>query len=664
MENQNEKKKLFLVSKINIKDSPLANRKNSDWVEESFINYSQDDISRGNKNYFGLFLSGRALNWCLFLIWAAVAFLLFRSAYLQILKGEDYFQLAENNRLRVYHIQAPRGIIYDRNNVALVKNVPNFSMYLTPVDFPKDENERQTVLTEIKDVFNEDTSEVYAKILEIKPSRKEYYQPQLLIESLKYDDALKLQIRSVSLPGVNIEINNRRYYLQNSDAVESAYFNSLSHLLGYIGKVSQEEYQEVENQGYLFSDVIGKTGLEKSYETQLRGKFGKKQLEVDSLGKEKKVIAQEEVVKGDNLILTIDLEAQNKLEELLRQAILKNNFKSAVGIVQNPQNGEIIAMVSLPSYDNNLFAQGIEKDKYQALLDNPEKPLFNRAVSGEYPSGSVIKPIFAAAALQEKIITPRTTFLSTGGIRIDSWFFPDWAAGGHGLTNVYKAISMSVNTFFYIIGGGYNDFKGLGVYKLNEYGQRFGLDKLTKIDLPNEQEGFLPTPEWKQETKKEQWYIGDTYHMAIGQGDVLTTPLQVCNYTSAFANGGILYQPRLVKEIVNSQTGYKREVLPEVLNSNFIDQSNIEIVRQAMRQTVTTGSGRFLNGLPIQVAGKTGTAQFSSAKKTHAWFSGFAPFDEPQVTITILLEEAGEGSEFAVPVAYDFLNWYFGIRNQ
>ncbi|MCK4554296.1 penicillin-binding protein 2, partial [Candidatus Parcubacteria bacterium] len=283
-------------------------------------------------------------------------------------------------------------------------------------------------------------------------------------------------------------------------------------------------------------------------------------------------------------------------------------------------------------------------------------------ISGEYPSGSTIKPVIAAAALEEGIISEHTSFTSVGGIKVGQWFFPDWRAGGHGITDVRRAIAESINTFFYYIGGGHQDFKGLGIDRIYKYGELFGLNAQLGIDLAGEVSGFLPTKKWKEETKGERWYIGDTYHLSIGQGDILVTPLQVANYTSVFANGGALYRPHLVKQILSGGDKVFKEVEPVIIRDNFIGDYNIEIVRQGMRRTVTAGSARSLQSVPVAVAGKTGTAQWSSKKNHHAWFTGFAPYDNPEVVITILVEEGGEGSDVAVPIAKEFLEWYFGNR--
>ncbi len=289
-------------------------------------------------------------------------------------------------------------------------------------------------------------------------------------------------------------------------------------------------------------------------------------------------------------------------------------------------------------------------------------PLFNRSISGEYPSGSTVKIVVATAALEEKVISENTTVVSTGGLHIGAWTFPDWKPGGHGVVDVRKAIANSVNTFFYYVGGGYNDFVGLGVDRLEKYFKLFGLNEKTGIDLAGERAGFVPSAAWKKEVKGETWYIGDTYHLAIGQGDLTVTPLQVANYTAAVANGGTLYSPRLVKAILDDKNQLIKEVSTKIIRSNLADPNNLRIVREGMRETVTAGSARSLQTVPVPVAGKTGTAQWSSKKYPHAWFAGFAPYDNPQIAIVVLVEEGREGSSVATPIAKEILTWYFGGR--
>jgi len=270
--------------------------------------------------------------------------------------------------------------------------------------------------------------------------------------------------------------------------------------------------------------------------------------------------------------------------------------------------------------------------------------------------------VLAAAALEEGIINENTSFISTGGLRIGEWFFPDWKVGGHGVTNVRKAIAESVNTFFYYIGGGYGDFVGLGIDRMVRYEKIFGLGKQTGIDIIGEAKGFLPTKDWKETIKGERWYVGDTYHAAIGQGDITVTPLQVANYTAVFANGGLLYRPHFIRQVLSSDDKIIRQVDHKPIKSNVVSSENIKIVREGMRQTVAAGSARSLASAPVAVAGKTGTAQWSSNKPNHAWFTGFAPYDKPQIVITILIEQGGEGSSVAVPIAREVLEWYFSNK--
>jgi penicillin-binding protein 2 len=366
-------------------------------------------------------------------------------------------------------------------------------------------------------------------ISKVKIGSLESYQALFAADNIDYDKAMLIALELPRWPGVFLSTKIRREYLaptagSSTPAVLGE--SSFSHILGYTGKINDEEMKTL-SQDYSPIDYIGKTGLESSWEKELKGSPGRKNIEVDALGRQKKIINEVAAANGANLQLSINGALQQKAEEVAGLYLKRMNLRRASVIIMNPNNGEIMALVSLPGYDNNLFAGGISQEAYNKFLNDPDRPLFSRAVSGEFPSGSTIKPIFAAGALQEKVINAATSFVSTGGLRIGEWFFPDWKAGGHGITDVRKALAFSVNTFFYYIGGGYGDFKGLGVSGLVKYAQLFGLGKLTGIDLPGERPGFVPTANWKEQTKKEPWYIGDTYHFAIGQGDVLVTPLQV-----------------------------------------------------------------------------------------------------------------------------------------
>ncbi|KKQ53958.1 MAG: Peptidoglycan glycosyltransferase [Parcubacteria group bacterium GW2011_GWA2_38_13] len=454
---------------------------------------------------------------------------------------------------------------------------------------------------------------------------------------------------SYKYPGVILTIESQREYLIPKSI-------SLSHILGYLGKINNEDIKK--NNNYDGTDSVGKIGLEYEYESFLMGSKGREQIEVDAIGKEIKKIADIQPIAGNNLILTIDSDIQSKLEELLSKALEKTKKTKGVAIAMDPMNGEILALVSLPGFDNNIFSKGISQEELQKILSDESRPLYNRSIYGLYPSGSTIKPVIAAAALQEGVITQWTQINSVGGIRINQWYFPDWKIGGHGLTNIKKALAESVNSFFYYIGGGYEQFEGLGLDKLLSNFRLAGIGSQTGIDLPGESEGLIPTKEWKEEVKKESWYIGDTYHLSIGQGDLLVTPLQVANWTSMISNGGILYQPRLVLKIIDNNNKIIKKIEPAVLQKNAFSEENLDIVKQGLRDTIVYGSARSLSDLPIKVAGKTGSAEWSSKKPTHAWFTSFAPYPDPKIVVTILIEEGGEGSSVAAPVAKEFYLWW------
>ncbi len=657
----------------------------SDWTEHAFLSDASDKEIVGRTFNFSKVFYIRFFLLTLFLV------LMSRAAWLQLAKGSYYYSLAEGNRLRVETIEPRRGIIYDRSLKPLVRNTANFVLYLRPIDLPKNELDRDNLIREIAGILDDPNLTLNKKVVtkdveslgnlslvsdtasyfkiknlldQIMIGSLESYQPLFVAENIDYDRAIFLSLKLNNLPGVFLANKIRREYLfPVLDEKTGERALSFSHLLGYTGKISESEFKKMSDD-YSVIDYIGKNGLENFWEKNLKGVPGKKNIEVDALGRQKKIVNEVPAQDGANLRLAIDADLQQKTEAVVDNYLKKLNLNRASVIIMNPQTGEILSLVSVPGYDNNLFAKGIRQESYQDYLKDPNQPLFNRAVSGEFPSGSTFKLVVASAALQEKVINETTSFLSTGGLHIGQWTFPDWKAGGHGTTNVRKAIAESVNTFFYYIGGGYQDFVGLGVERLGKYAKLFGIGSKTGVDLPNEATGFVPTADWKKKTKGERWYIGDTYHFAIGQGDVLVTPLQVANFTAAVANGGKLFEPHLVSAVLDSNNNIVREIAPKIIRENFIDAANIKIVREGMRQTVLAGSARSLQIVPVEMAGKTGTAQWSSKKAPHAWFTGFAPYDNPQVVITILVEEGREGSTVAVPMAREIMQWHFGGRDK
>ncbi|MFW5888596.1 MAG: penicillin-binding protein 2 [Patescibacteria group bacterium] len=671
-----------------------------EWVEDALLS-GRETVETVSKNFDFSRIKWVALGFSLFL-----AMILSRAGWLQVVKGEYYASMAEGNRIRTEKISPQRGIIYDRNFTPLVRNVANFILYLVPADLPGDEKEKDELLEKVVNILNspikdesllseyqEDISnkialsDIEEKLEEIEEFSPESYSPLFITDNIPYEKAMKLHLKSNEWGGVVLSNKNRREYIlaagepepkagtstssslpmpdgEEKIAENKLRSDSLSHILGYTGKINKEELEKAEEE-YSALDYVGKTGVEHFRESELRGEKGKRRIEVDAIGKEKKILSKKEAEDGNNVVLTIDSSLQYKIGRVLSKYIEKiDSADAAAGIAMDPETGEILALVSIPAYNNNFFAQGITSEKYNDIIDHPSNPLFNRAIGGEYPPGSVFKPVMSAAGLEEGLINERTSFESTGGIRVSKWFFPDWRAEGHGITDVKKAIAESVNTFFYYLGGGYNDFTGLGVKKIIEYSSKFGLGSETGINLSSESDGFLPSRKWKEEEIGEGWYIGDTYHLSIGQGFLLTSPIQVANYTSALANKGVLYKPFLVKETTDPKGNKIKEFDPEEIRKDFIEERNMEIVRQGMRQAVTKGSCAKLYDLPVKVAGKTGTAQWANDKTPHSWFTGFAPYQDPEIVLTVLVEKGGDSEKVSVPAAKEILQWYFDRKSE
>ncbi len=588
-----------------------------------------------------------------FMLIGTACFLLFmlmigRIGYLQLFHGNDNRILAESNRNRGNLIRAPRGIIYDANHVKLVKNTPSYEVAVIPIDLPKEKADKENIINELSKDLAIPAADIQKMIGEKGSS---YTQPVLIKDNISKDDSFI--VSSKMLKGVNVNVSPIREYLDGG---------LLSHALGYVGRISEDELKDKKGE-YMLTDYIGKTGLEKSYEDTLKGKDGSQRYEVDSTGKIVKFLGTQEPQLGNSLVLSIDYGLEQKLADSMKKVMASVKATKATAIAMDPQTGGILAYVDIPTYDNNLFSKGISGADYNKLLNDKDNPLLARGISGEYPSGSVIKPFVAAGALQQGTITESSTVNSTGGIKVGEWTFPDWKAGGHGITNVVKAIAESVNTFFYAIGGGYGGIQGLGPDLIKHYLDLFGFDKETGLDIAGESKGSIPDPTWKEKVKNEDWFLGDTYHMAIGQGDLLVTPLQIANATCAIANGGTLYKPHFVSEVVDENDKVIDIKKPEIANQGFISPANIDIIKRGMRQTVVAGSAQSLKTLPVEVSGKTGTAQFGPDMKAyHGWFTSFAPSDSPKIALIILVEGSGGGDVTAVPIAKEVYQWYFGGR--
>ncbi len=557
-----------------------------------------------------------------------------RGAYLQIFAGGAFRARAESNRVDTVTVTAPRGIVYDKNHVQLTENISSTDLVFNPRTLPTRDNESY-LLDRLTELLPEVSPDVIREALDrTRKTQKE----TLVMKAIDHDTVLKIEQAQAEVPGATLVSSLVRKY---------PFREALAHVLGYTSSVTANEISADES--LIATDTTGKEGIEQKYDTALRGQHGLTYTEVTASGKEKTDLGEKPAIAGQDITLTIDSALQEFIYGLFseRDAKAKESGKDPVqgsAIVLSPTTGAVVAMVSYPSFDPNTFSQPSLRIHAENIFENPLHPLFNRAVDGTYPSGSTIKPFLAAGALQEGIITPQTTVRSTGAITVGPWRFADWKAGGHGITNVTKALAESVNTFFYMVAGGLDSQPGLGVEKATRYLREFGWDAKTGIDLPSEAPGFLPSPEWKLKATGQPWYIGDTYHLGIGQGDVLATPLQIAVGTAAVANIDAWYEPHLI------EGSAKKHPLS-------ISETNMKVVQGGMREAVLTGSARSLNTLPIPIAGKTGTAQIGGTDKTHAWFTSFGPYAKPDTVVTILLEKGGAGDTEAVPMAKEIWQW-------
>jgi len=571
-----------------------------------------------------------------------IGVLLGRAFWMQGISYARFAVLSDRNRLRTETMSAPRGMIADRKGNVLADNVSTFDVALIPADLPPSPEARNEILGQIARMSGVSIADLTQEVSD--NSNRE--QQMVLVRDLAYNQAIALKIRLGEVPAVQILMGQKRRYAAAAEVM------SISHILGYVGKISQAEYADKKSEDYLATDMMGKTGVEASYENVLRGTPGERVIEVDAHGRPKRIVHDAAPVSGKRVTLSVDLDLQKITEAALRRGIERAKVKHGAAVVMDPRDGSILAVASWPAYDNNIFSGQVSSTLYAALANSPDMPFLARAWAGLYPSGSTIKPVYAAAALAEGIITPHTAVNSTGGIKIGANFFPDWKAGGHGLTDVRRAIAWSVNTFFYVVCGGYGDVRGMGVSKMVKWLLAFGFGEKTGLDIPGEAGGLVPTPEWTQARRNDQWRLGDTYNLAIGQGDLLVTPLQIAVLTGQIANGGRRLVPHFLLNASSTRQSVEQGI---VTGTQIASPEVIRVVRAGMRDTVAYGSGRVLADLPIPVAGKTGTAQWRNDKPNHAWFTSFAPYDQPRVVVTVLLEEGVEGSLTAIPVAREIL---------
>lgn len=588
--------------------------------------------------------------------WIFLIFILIlagRLVFLEIVKGNYFYNLSINNKTRYFVINPPRGIIYDRFNKPLVLNSPSYSLTLIPLDLPSDINERTSVINSVINIFNLDKSEI-DKILS-DPTIFSSIDPILLKSNLDIEEIRKFETSALEGKGFTIITDTTRYY---------PYKEIFAQVIGYIGKISAEERNLYSN--YPLTALVGKDGLESYYENVLQGKWGKRLVEIDAHNNIVQDLGTTQPIKGNDIITTLDSDLQIEIYQALSKRLQELNLKRGAALALDPNTGEILALVNIPSFDPNILIKGKPQNIINSYLNDPNHVFLNRVISGLYFPGSVIKPLMAVAALTEHVINPNTIINDDGKLVIVNpynpqitYTFRDWDPKGFGKIDVKKALAFSSNVFFWTIGGGYQDISGLGLSRIQKYWHLFLLGTKHNIDLYGEKDGVLPNENWlaKHRPNDPTWKIGDTYNISIGEGGLSLTLLQITDYISTIVNNGVLWQPHLVKEI----KGEKAQIIePKILNSLNIDKKTFDIVKEGMREVVTIGTAKTLQEVPIAVAGKSGSPEYISAgeKQYNALFVAFAPYDNPKIILTILIEQPPSGSVATLPVVRDILTWY------
>jgi penicillin-binding protein 2 len=566
-----------------------------------------------------------------FVVVAALTVLSVRLYDLQVLRGAHYRELAEQNRLLRLPVPAERGVIYDRNDVILVRNVPGFVVTVLPADLPA--QRQPDVVRRLAELLRAPAEEI-STLLESGRARSPYETVAVTRRPVERELALLIEERRAELPGVRVEATSVRQYADGP---------LYSPVIGYVGPLSQDEYFELRAGGYLPDDLIGRTGVERVYEEDLRGRIGVREVERDAAQREIKVLAERPALAGGSLVLTIDDRLQRIIATDLDQAIRDKKMLAGVGIAMNPQNGEILALVSIPSYDNNLFVRGVSSAEMTSLNADRARPLVNKAIGEIFPPGSTFKLVTGLAALNEGVASRNTVInVSSSVLRVNGWSYYDWRA--HGRLNFVEGFAHSSDIYFYTLGGGnpYTGQRGVGADKMAEYGRLLGFGAPTGIDLPGEARGILPDPRWKLEELGEEWTIGNTYHMAIGQGFDAVTPLQLLQAYAAVANGGTVYRPHVLKE-VREPNGALRYAKPaEAVRQLPVRPENLRLLRESMRRVVTIGHAWMPNA-KLPIAGKTGTAEFGLSADGkplafHNWFVSYLPnYDSPDAPAEIAM---------------------------
>lgn len=559
-----------------------------------------------------------------------IAVLIGRAAYLQIYQGEYYAGLADGNRIRIVPSMAPRGTFYDRNGELLVTNRPGFSVSLLPLTAPISDD----VIARLSDLLKVPTDEIKTKI-----AGHSGFNPIRIKTDVTPDIVSIIEEQKSQYPGVVIEVTPIRDYILKQEG---------AHTFGYVSEINDTELEKMKDEGYKSGDIIGKFGIEKIYDKELRGENGGQQVEVDVSGKPVQILGRKEPVPGDDLELTIDIKLQQAAEKAVDEQLTQIGAHAAAAVVMNPQTGEILAMVSRPAFDPNLFAHGISSKDWNQLNNNPYHPMDNKTITGEYPPGSTFKIVTGTAALTEGVVTPDEQIFDSG----HHWIIPKGNADGEALgwLNFRSALAHSDNVYFYEMGN------RLGIDRLEKYARMFGLGAKTGIDLPYEASGLVANRRYKEKNFDDgEWYLSETFDAAIGQGFNLVTPLQAAMVMGEIAADGKRYKPHVVNRIIAPDGSVVKDFQPELLSQLDVPEEDIKLVQDGLHDVTKYGTAASsFRGFTVDIAGKTGTAE-NSQGRDHGWFVAYGPFDNPNVVVAVIVENGGYGSQSAVPIGRKIL---------
>jgi len=586
-----------------------------------------------NEDFSGRLQFLRVVAVCIILV------LIGRAGYLQVYDGELYARLAEGNRIRIIPAEAARGTFYDRNGELLVTNRPGFTVSLLPLTEPISPE----VIARVSALIHVPVEEIQKKI-----DAHIGFDPIRIKNDVLPDIVSIIEEQKDSYPGVVVEVLPVRDYIFGEYA---------AHVFGYVSEINEEELERRKGEGYKSGDIIGKFGLERVYDKEVRGIKGGEQVEVDVSGRPVQILGRQSPIQGNDLVLTIDSHIQEAAERAVDDQLAAVHAHAAAAVVMNPQTGEILAMVSRPAFNPNLFAGGISTVNWNMLNNNPYHPMDNKAITGEYPPGSTFKIVTGTAALAEHKVTAQEKIFDSGR----HWIIPKTNAGGEALgwIDFEQAMAHSDNVYFYEMGN------RLGVDTLERYARLFGLGTRTGIDLPYEAEGLVPNRKYKADNYEDgEWYLSETFDAAIGQGFNLVTPLQAAMVVSEIAANGQRYRPHLVQRIVDVNGNTVREIKPELLSTLEVDPSVIHHVQEGLHSVTKLGTGTALfAGFPVDIAGKTGTAE-NSQGRDHSWFVAYGPYKNPNVVVAVIVEQGGFGSVAAGPIARRILEAAFGLDKQ